>query len=377
MTSVDVIIIGGGIAGLYAASMLKEAGISFTILEARSRIGGRVDTRSISTSNVSTLVPLNQKINSCVDLGATWVWPSMQPQLANLLSILQIDLIAQNEIGDMILEQGPPISQSRYPSYKSSPSPMRLVGGMQVLVNRLRESIPLESIHTDRNVKQIKLINNNVVINTVSSEGIIFEYQSKHILLALPPALTAAIEFIPALPSLLKEEWALTGTWMAPHAKYIAIYKSNFWHKKSLSGEARSQVGPLVEIHDASSSDGLHALFGFLGVPANARWTIKEEHLIDQCRTQMTRIFGEEAGFPIIELFKDWANDNFTATENDLISQAGHSVPISEPADGVWKSRIKGIASEWSYLYPGYVAGAIDAAEKGIQSLVIDQHAIR
>ena len=42
----DVIIIGAGIAGFTAARQLSQAGISFTVVEARNRIGGRAFTES-------------------------------------------------------------------------------------------------------------------------------------------------------------------------------------------------------------------------------------------------------------------------------------------------------------------------------------------
>lgn len=40
----QVIIIGGGVAGLNVARILTEAEIPFVLLEARDRLGGRVDT---------------------------------------------------------------------------------------------------------------------------------------------------------------------------------------------------------------------------------------------------------------------------------------------------------------------------------------------
>ncbi|WP_291466180.1 NAD(P)-binding protein [Desulfobacula sp.] len=38
--TVDTIIIGGGLSGMYAAYLLSKKNISFVVLEARERIGG-------------------------------------------------------------------------------------------------------------------------------------------------------------------------------------------------------------------------------------------------------------------------------------------------------------------------------------------------
>src|SRR5260370_25124992 len=43
-SSVDVAIIGAGAAGLGAAHALKKSGLSFIVLEARDRVGGRAHT---------------------------------------------------------------------------------------------------------------------------------------------------------------------------------------------------------------------------------------------------------------------------------------------------------------------------------------------
>lgn len=367
MNPVKVAIVGAGVSGLYAASLLQKAGVSFVMLEARAHTGGRV--MSCHAQNGAKVMKADSEKGSYsfVDLGATWVWPSFQPQLADLLDELDIELISQCETGDMLHERDLRTPPSRYPGFESSPSSMRLAGGMHLLTARLRERISPEAIHTDRNIKKISLVNGRIELQALSAQGNAYNYHAEHVLLALPPALTAAIEFTPALPVSLKRGWMSTGTWMAPHAKYVAVYENDFWRSHSLSGEARSGVGPLVEIHDASVPGGVSALFGFVGVPAKTRWTTTEENLVALCRAQMVRIFGEDAGHPIAEFFKDWASDNFTATEYDLIAQAGHSVPASSPVEGPWKSIIKGIASEWSPLFPGYLAGAIDAAHQGVQ----------
>ena len=50
-------------------------------------------------------------------------------------------------------------------------------------------------------------------------------------MLALPPRLAVSqITFTPALPSNLVTQWQNTATWMAPHAKYIAVYNLSLIH---------------------------------------------------------------------------------------------------------------------------------------------------
>lgn len=53
-TKVDVAIIGAGITGIYAANRLKEAGISYAVLEKRDRVGGIWSQYANTTSQVNS-----------------------------------------------------------------------------------------------------------------------------------------------------------------------------------------------------------------------------------------------------------------------------------------------------------------------------------
>ena len=63
----DVIVIGGGLAGLTAARDLADAGRRVIVLEARDRLGGRTWTGTLPGTDVA------------VEWGGTWVHPHTQP----------------------------------------------------------------------------------------------------------------------------------------------------------------------------------------------------------------------------------------------------------------------------------------------------------
>lgn len=89
------------------------------------------------------------------------------------------------------------------------------------------------------------------------------------------------------------------------------------------------------------------------------------------CRAQLVRLFGPQAAAPQAEFLKDWAFERYTAVPADLDSMQGHAAAPAATADaGPWAGRLTGIASEWSRQFPGYLAGAIEAAESGVHAML-------
>lgn len=352
MIKTQVAIVGAGLSGLYAASLLEQASINYLLLEGREFVGGRIQ----------------QAGNTGVDLGATWIWPAVQPDVVRVFSELGIALIPQNEAGDLLYERSIG-SLSRYPGYVSSPPAMRVRDGMSQVTGKLQQRLPAEKIVTGVRVTHAERMDELITLRGTTTRGENVAVQAEHLLLALPPGLANTIHFTPALPKELTDDWGHTGTWMAPHAKYVALYDEAFWTADGLSGEGRSMVGPLGELHDVSVPGGVNALFGFLGIPAQSRQSLGEETVLSLCRAQMVRLFGDKAASPSAEFLKDWSADPFTATPHDLVLQAGHHVPPAFPAEGEWAHCLTGIASEWSSTVPGYLAGAIEAAREGVNRL--------
>ncbi|MEM5312546.1 FAD-dependent oxidoreductase [Paraburkholderia sp. JHI869] len=371
MKTARVAIVGGGLSGVYAAWQLEQHGIrDYVLLEARPALGGRILSTATKVEGATATGREEHTVNR-FDLGPTWFWPSMQPEFGRLITDLGLTAFEQYADGDMVFEQSATERPVRMRGY-IQPDSMRLVGGMRTLVETLYERLEPANVLTERRVSKLQALDGAVQVTAEDFTGAVQTWSVEHVLLALPPRLAeATIKFDPVLPRELARQWQSTATWMAPHAKYIAIYETPFWRELGLSGEARSARGPLAEIHDASMPGGRGALFGFLGVPAQVRSRVSSDVLRTHCRAQLVRIFGEEAANTIGDRVKDWAIDPFTATESDLSAELGHPrTPEVAAKSGAWFGLLHGIASEWSREYPGYLAGAIEAADSGVRSLL-------
>ncbi len=369
MHTARIAIVGAGLSGLYAAWLLQRCGIrDYVLLEARDDVGGRI--ASFSPSPQVTGAGAIDRF----DLGPAWFWPGYQRELHELVTALGLDSFEQFDTGDMLVERSPDAPPTRTHGYANTPPSMRLVGGMGALVDALRSAMESAHLITGQTVRRLCSAGTHVELDSEDAAGAVSTWRAEHVLLALPPRLAEdRIQFSPALPPDLSRQWRATPTWMAAHAKYIAIYDDNpFWREQGLSGEARSACGPLVEIHDASIPGGSAALFGFFGVPAQVRSSVTEEVLLTHCRAQLTRLFGPQASTPRAEVIKDWAQEPHTATAADMDAAAHHAAPpAATAASGPWCGRLTGIGSEWSPQFPGYLAGAVEAARLGVQAVVV------
>ncbi|KJG01103.1 flavin monoamine oxidase family protein [Photobacterium angustum] len=360
MMDKKIAIIGGGLSGLYAAYLLEQQGITdYLLLEARDNFGGRIQSFTLNNTEAS------------FDLGPAWFWPDIQPEFAQLINDFQLDSFAQYDTGNMLIERSLSETPNKISGFVTEPTSMRLTQGMSSLIKTISEKLTNTDIHCSKQVTKLERQENKVIVHYHDSQKNTQQMAtSDHVLLALPPRLAIEIiEFTPSLPETLTQQWQSTATWMAPHAKYIAVYERPFWREQQLSGSVRSMVGPMVEIHDASlSTEPKHAaLFGFIGIPAQQRKDIGEEQIKAYCQQQLVRLFGEQAVQPTAHMIKDWAQEAFTATTLDSQALSHSLAPPRSPINSTWSQHLTGIGSEWATEFPGYLAGATEAAELGVE----------
>ena len=335
-----VAIVGGGLAGLALADALEQAGLDWQLFEARERWGGRMQSLTVDGASF--------------DLGPSWFW-SIQPRMRALAERLGCPAFEQYSQGDLLYEDERATVQ-RGLGFASMEGSLRVDGGTQSLADALAAGLPASRLHASVPVRGV-----DEARGVRLADG--REWPAERIVLALPPRIAATLSCEPALAPEQARALARVPTWMAGHAKFVAVYDTPFWREAGLAGDAMSHAGPLVEIHDASPRAGRPgALFGFYGVPAE----IRREHpgaLIDATMKQLGRLFGPAALEPRHTRLQDWAFEPETATPEDRTPPDGH--PDYGPVPGfesAWGGRLLLGGSETASTFGGYMEGALERA---------------
>ncbi|MDX2319982.1 MAG: FAD-dependent oxidoreductase [Moritella sp.] len=370
----EFVIVGGGLSGLYAAYLLEQQGKDYILLEGRQRLGGRIYTEDK------------------FDMGPSWFWPDMHPRITQLIDDLYLPVFPQHDKGAFLFDKYENKAPLRYESgYAGSPQSMRVAGGMQTVVDGIVAKLTNERLICSAKASHVALHTEeqgSYSIVTAEINGKQQTIQARQVIFAMPlRLLVSSIKFTPALPMQVQNKFATTATWMAAHAKFFAIYDTPFWRETGLSGSASSQVGPLAEIHDAStmeasingsdnaSGNESGALFGFVGIDAHTRHSAGNELIKSLAVKQLVRIYGEQAANPIDVKLIDWSQETMTATDTDKNAPSAHPhyglrdmqsalVPIHQQG---WFFAGTEAAEENG----GYIEGALEAAEAVIVQLKI------
>ena len=338
----QVAIIGGGLAGLAFAKRLHESRVDFQLFEARSRFGGRIAAL--------------QTPNGAVDLGPSWFWPG-QPRMATLLTSLGLIDFAQYATGDQCYEDETG-RVHRGMGFASMEGSLRIAGGVVRLVDALVAGLPADRLHRSA---RVATIDQHSGIHLANGQTCV----AQHLVLALPPRIAAGLPLSPALSLDQKRSLEAIPTWMAGHAKFVAVYDAPFWRDAGFSGDATSRRGPMAEIHDASGPNGTPAaLFGFLGLPPRHRLGRAPE-ITTAALEQLARIFGAQAMTPAQVALQDWAFEPETATQHDLVPPSSHpDYSLPRTLSGLWDGRLHFASTETAPQMGGYMEGALAVAER-------------
>lgn len=343
-----IIIIGGGLSGLLTAYRLKQESIPFKVLEARNRVGGRINT-------------VYGTDHTPVEMGATW-FGKQHRHLIALLEELGIDSFEQFMEGKAFFQ---PFSTAPAESIQipSQPPSYRIAGGSSGLTDRLYRNLDENDILRNQEVREIKILNNRVQV--IAKET----FEGNTVVLALPPKLWAKkISFTPNLPNELIQIGAQTHTWMEDSIKLALTYKRPFWQEQNQSGTLFSNTGPVTELYDhCDNLRAKYALCGFINSSYKQLDRMERQRLV---LDQLNHVFGVKA-----EEFMDykecvWSREENTFEESDIshYPHQNNGNPIFRQSFFGGQLLISG--SESAQDFPGYMDGAVDAANKTAKKII-------
>ncbi len=137
----DVVVVGAGLAGLAAARALTAAGSSVVVLEARDRVGGRVENRDIGDGKV-------------VEVGGQWIGPT-QDRLAALARELGVDTFPTHAAGENLIEYEGAVRRFRGTIPRINPAVLVDVQQAQMRLNRLARRVPLDAPWETPNARRL------------------------------------------------------------------------------------------------------------------------------------------------------------------------------------------------------------------------------
>jgi len=414
--SVDVAVVGAGFTGLAAAHELVAAGLDILVLEARDRVGGRVE---------SIVNALGERIDSggqylCDDMvevmalarrfGKTFLETPVEGELVvvppdpdtnpdDLFGMLirrrmkALDpadpAIAGLTVADWLARQPEP--EAVRTAFRSSMEGLwclpidevplwYLVSNDRRITNRQWELQHFlgETLHSladdlaaglggrlrlSTPVTRIGHGAGGVVLSTPAGD-----IRAREALIAVPPATAARIAYAPALPPRLA---AALGAWRSGAVLKIVIrYATPFWQNRGLSGMVTWRGRPGLYACDASRDAAHPTLVVFAGGALARIWhAFPPADLRSIVTAHLVEALGAEAADQLDVVCRDWTGDAWSGgAYSDLIVDM--AAVDAEDVIRAGAPPIRFAASELSPSYPGYVEGALIAGRAAARQLL-------
>jgi len=416
----EVIVIGAGFSGLAAATELMESGLDVILLEARDRVGGRVE---------STLLADGARIDSggqflCRDMtelnalarrhgrSVTWAYAEgdevFQPPIPLARGYAIWDGVEALREHIIRLDPDDPalkgLTVSQWIDRQTDLDPdvasafLRLVGGLWCrspdevsfawlastdsrITNEHSEmesflGTTMHALAEDVAATlgpRLKL-SSPVTRITHGPDGATVHvgdtaYTARRVIISVPPVMASRIAYDPPLPAPIRDAFAAWGTGQV--VKAFIRYATPFWRARGLCGTVMWSAPHGLYACDASHDD-LNGLVMFIGGSFAKSWHDRpQSELKTFIRDQLVTALGDEAG-NIVELsIRDWTDDPWSGgAYSDVVIDP--DAPDPEASLRAGHGPLRFAVSELSPSYPGYIEGAIVIGRLAAKEAIID-----
>ncbi|KAM3516962.1 hypothetical protein NHJ13051_009415 [Beauveria bassiana] len=384
---VNVIVVGAGLSGLRAATEIHDAGLSYVVLEAMDRVGGK--TLSVQASSNGTAV---------VDLGAAWINDSNQSEMYAMAKEFGFDLvvqrteglsISQDDKGQMsLVPYGMPANltseqlgelstfaqefiQSEFPAKIAITFTYTLVRALLGVdpEEKLASKLKPNTVQLSSAVKSITQAADHCIVRT--QEGKV--YVSKKVLLSLPTSLIPQIEFTPRLPE--PKRILTQSTKLGYYSKTVLVYSEPWWRHANLSGVFSSTYGPISFTRDTCVPEmGQFSLTCFHTGETGRQWSKldakgRRKAVLDQFHSAFgTAVESIPAPINIIE--KEWTKDPWAQGNPNPVMMPGLMTSAAGQSIRDRYGHVHFIGTETSYVWKGYMEGAVLSGIRGAKEVI-------
>jgi monoamine oxidase len=399
---VDVVIVGAGFTGLAAATALRDAGYTSVVLEARDRVGGKVESsvdglgrrfdsggqfvademlaiRSLVEASGAHLVR-NQAVGDALTVPAAWHddWDEGEAAYESMRDLRDVpdDRWFHEWIGALRVTDG---AKAALASAATGQMCMdhRLLG-LAHAADQLRRTPPLTEelqysvdrtmhsvaeflaasldVRVAQAVRSVHVGEAGVEVRTAQGS-----VHGRHVVVAVPPSVVQGIEFDPPLPDAVADAAAAFGT--ADVTKILLRYDERFWHTQGRNGTIRFCEPAGLYAADASVGDA-HALVLFVGGPLAAAWrALGDDGRLSAALHHLSSVLGDVAAAPLDVQVRDWPPDEWGGGGYcQFVTGLGAPTQIEALLGGA--PGITFAATEYADVFPGYVEGALLAGRR-------------
>ncbi|MDJ1502489.1 NAD(P)/FAD-dependent oxidoreductase [Xanthocytophaga agilis] len=418
-----VLILGAGVSGLSAAYMLQKRGVAYTLLEARSRTGGRILTHTI-----------DKDTGLHVELGAEWVGASHKRLLAlckelglevedhsfRFYSLLQgqyttpdtyqpdvawdkkykgllegfltksekekkrldkIDwwryLVSQGipdrelemrelndstDFGESIRNVSAYSGISEYAgSSANNEMDFKIKGGNTQLIEKLTEKVGTDKILKNKKVTHVYQENKQVRVTCKDGTA----YTGHKLICTLPAVAVLDIQWNPVLPELQIE--ALQQLQYARIIKSSVLFTERFWKDEALS--IVSDTLPHYFFHTTKNQPGSKGVLTSytIGDKAHIFSRLSTEQKISRICQSLTPAFGDTESLAEMAVCYYWADDKITQGAY-AIYDVNQWYGIREVIAQSFKHVV--FAGEHIAEWQGFMEGAIQTGEDAALALI-------
>lgn len=396
---VDVVIVGAGFTGLTVAEGLHRSGLSFVLLDARDRVGGKVESmvdgsgRRVDTGgqfandDMTALLALAQEAGArrvdsptagrAVTVPATQGDPwAAGEALVDRIGGGQLDddrsvlawAGAHTESSDVVAAVRSMVNGST--CHDSAAVPVSYLAQLAARTPMHHEELQCWFADTLHSVAEhlavpfaehLRLGHAATSIDTVDGGVVVrageSSWHTRHVVVAAPPSAYASIRFEPPLPAEVRRAAAafVPGTVI----KYLIGYPHAFWLSQGRNGIAQFIEPVGLYFADASLADA-PTLVGFLGGPTAVEWMSRTaDERRDAVLHHAAAAFGPEALRPLSFLERVWAPDPWGGGGYCNVHVVHSPTAVDTLSAGV--PGITFASTELAAGFPGYVEGAIRA----------------